>query len=296
MKRVLVLAAAVMAVVISAKAEVEFAYDAGAEIVSAYIWRGQYNGGLSFQPDVEIGFDGEHTSLRVGAWASLGSSDWTFRKDQGDGSGFTRFMPELDIVGSFSVYGLGIGFNHYYYFDGTNFFSWTKDENLIDPGTGEANTQTTTEVWIGYNFGHLFGDKAGAYINWYTTVAGGDFVTDDITGNPRRAWSSYLELGYGYTFEDAGVTLGAQLGMSPWKSNLYGNNRFAVTNISLKIDKEWELDHCSINLFAQGSLNPDGMVTDPNDPAYNVVLWKAAGDDKLYTQRLNGVIGIGFWF
>ena len=296
MKRVLVLVAAVMAVVISAKAEVEFAYDAGAEIVSAYIWRGQYNGGLSFQPDVEIGFDGEHTSLRVGAWASLGSSDWTFRKDQGDGSGFTRFMPELDIVGSFSVYGLGIGFNHYYYFDGTNFFSWTKDENLIDPGTGEANTQTTTEVWIGYNFGHLFGDKAGAYINWYTTVAGGDFVTDDITGNPRRAWSSYLELGYGYTFEDAGVTLGAQLGMSPWKSNLYGNNRFAVTNISLKIDKEWELDHCSINLFAQGSLNPDGMVTDPNDPAYNVVLWKAAGDDKLYTQRLNGVIGIGFWF
>ncbi len=296
MKRVLVLVAAVMAVVISAKAEVEFAYDAGAEIVSAYIWRGQYNGGLSFQPDVEIGFDGEHTSLRVGAWASLGSSDWTFRKDQGDGSGFTRFMPELDIVGSFSVYGLGIGFNHYYYFDGTNFFSWTKDENLIDPGTGDANTQTTTEVWIGYNFGHLFGDKAGAYINWYTTVAGGDFVTDDITGNPRRAWSSYLELGYGYTFEDAGVTLGAQLGMSPWKSTLYGNNRFAVTNISLKIDKEWELDHCSINLFAQGSLNPDGMVTDPNDPAYNVVLWKAAGDDKLYTQRLNGVIGIGFWF
>ena len=296
MKRVLVLVAAVMAVVISAKAEVEFAYDAGAEIVSAYIWRGQYNGGLSFQPDVEIGFDGEHTSLRVGAWASLGSSDWTFRKDQGDGSGFTRFMPELDIIGSFSVYGLGIGFNHYYYFDGTNFFSWTKDENLIDPGTGDANTQTTTEVWIGYNFGHLFGDKAGAYINWYTTVAGGDFVTDDITGNPRRAWSSYLELGYGYTFEDAGVTLGAQLGMSPWKSTLYGNNRFAVTNISLKIDKEWELDHCSINLFAQGSLNPDGMVTDPNDPAYNVVLWKAAGDDKLYTQKLNGVIGIGFWF
>lgn len=296
MKRVLVLAAAVMAVVISAKAEVEFAYDAGAEIVSAYIWRGQYNGGLSFQPDVEIGFDGEHTSLRVGAWASLGSSDWTFRKDQGDGTGFTRFMPELDIVGSFSVYGLGIGFNHYYYFDGTNFFSWTKDENLIDPGTGDANTQTTTEVWIGYNFGHLFGDKAGAYINWYTTVAGGDFVADDITGDPRRAWSSYLELGYGYTFEDAGVTLGAQIGMSPWKSTLYGNNRFAVTNISLKIDKEWELDHCSINLFAQGSLNPDGMVTDPNDPAYNVVLWKAAGDDKLYTQRLNGVIGIGFWF
>ena len=51
MKKVLVLAVAVMATMMSAKAEVEFAYEAGAELVSAYIWRGQYNGGLSLQPE-----------------------------------------------------------------------------------------------------------------------------------------------------------------------------------------------------------------------------------------------------
>ena len=68
--------------------------------------------------------------------------------------------------------------------------------------------------------------------------------------------------------------------MSPWASDLYGNSKFAVTNVSAKFDKEWELDKCS----------------DPNSPDYNLLLWKAAGDDKLYTQRLNGVIGIGFWF
>ena len=66
MKKVLVFAAVLVAAVCSAKAEVKFGYDAGAEIVSAYIWRGQYNGGLSFQPDLEIGFDSEHMSLRVG--------------------------------------------------------------------------------------------------------------------------------------------------------------------------------------------------------------------------------------
>ena len=43
MKKVLVLTAALMAVVMSAKAEVEFAYEAGAEIVSSYIWSGMYN-------------------------------------------------------------------------------------------------------------------------------------------------------------------------------------------------------------------------------------------------------------
>ncbi len=300
MKRVLVLVAAVMAVVASAKAEVAFAYEAGAELVSAYIWRGQYNGGLSFQPEALVGYDGEHTSFRIGAWGNLGSSDWMFRKDQGDGTGFTRFMPELDIIGSFTACGLSVGFNHYYYCDGSNFLSWKKDVDLIviDPETGEqsVNTTSTTEVWAGYNFAHFFGDKAGAYINWYTMVAGNDFIDDEATGNKKRAWSSYLEVGYDYTFEDVGITLGAQVCMSPWASELYGNSKFAVTNISLKLDKEWEFDHFSLNLFAQGSLNPDGMVTDPNSPDYNVVRWKAAGDDKLYIQRLNGVIGLGIWF
>ena len=290
-KRVLVLVAAFMAVVASAKAEVAFAYEAGAEIVSAYIWRGQYNGGLSFQPEVLIGFDSEHTAFRIGAWSSLGASDWTFRKDQGDGTAFTRFMPELDIIGSFSLYGLTVGFNHYYYCDGTNFFNWKPVAEIAEQGG-----TSTTEVWAGYNFSHFFGNKAGAYINWYTTVAGGDLLYDETTGEPRRAWSSYLEVGYDYTFESVGITLGAQVGMSPWASDLYGNSKFAVVSVSAKIDKEWEFDKFSLNLFALGSINPNGLVSDPNNPEYNLLLWKAAGDDKLYTQRLNGVIGLGIWF
>ena len=40
MKKFTLLCAAMIAAVMTAKAEVEFAYDAGAEIVSAYIWRG----------------------------------------------------------------------------------------------------------------------------------------------------------------------------------------------------------------------------------------------------------------
>ena len=287
MKKIFLLTAAFMAVALSAKAEIKFAYEAGAEVVSTYIWRGQYNGALSLQPDLEIGYDGEHTSLRIGAWASIGASDWMFRKDQGDGTGLTRFMPEVDIIGSFSVYGLNVGFNHYYYCDGSNFFSWQKDADLFDEN-GELNTTSTTEVWAGYNFGDVFGEKAGAYFNWYTIVAGADFNTDD-NGDAKRAWSSYIELGYDYTWENVGITLGAQLGMSPWASPLYGNEKFAVTNISLKFNKEWEVGPCTIDLFAQASVNPDGINKE------NCFIWKA-GDEKLYNQKLNGVIGLGFWF
>ena len=283
MKKVLVMAAALVAAVCSAKSEVEFAYDAGAELVSSYIWRGQYNGGLSLQPDLEIGYDGEHTSFRAGVWANIGASDWMFKKDQGDGTGYTKFMPEIDIVGSFTACGLSVGFNHYYYCDGTSFFNW-KSVADIDAEGGTS----TTEVWAGYNFNHFFGSKAGAYINWYTTVAGGDLVYDEA-GDPKRAWSSYLEIGYEYCFEDYGITLGAQVGMSPWKSDLYGNDKFAVTNVSLKINKDWEFEHMTLSLFGQGTVNPNGI--DKTNVFVN-----AAGDDKLYQQKLNGVIGLGFWF
>ena len=286
----MVLVAALVAAVVSAKAEVEFGYDAGAEIVSSYIWRGQYNGGLSFQPDIEFGFDANHTSFRIGAWGSIGASDWLFKKGAApytDAEGNeinpnTRLVPELDIVGSFSTFGLSVGFNHYYYFGGSNFFSWQKVEDLAT----STNT-STTEVWAGYNLGEL--TPVGLYVNWYTTVAGQDLVFD-ANDNPKRAWSSYLEVGYDHTFESIGLTIGAVVGMSPWESPIYGNSKFAVNNVSLKIDKAWEFKHITLDLFAQATVNPDGITKE------NVVLWKAAGDKKLYNQKLNGVIGFGFWF
>lgn len=181
-----------------------------------------------------------------------------------------------------TAYGASLGYNAYYYCN--------------------DGSDHTSELWIGYNFSHFFGDKAGAYINWYTTVGGGGDLkleTDPaklLAGQlERQAFSTYIELGYDYTWEDLGLTLGGQLGISPWESPIYGNEKFAVTNLSLKLNKEWEFEHLTLDLFAQGSLNPDGMVTDKNDPLYNVYI-DAAGDDKLYNQKLNGTIGVGIWF
>lgn len=288
MKKVLVLCAAVMAVVLSAKAEVEFAYEAGAELVSAYIWRGQYNGGLSFQPEGLVGFDANDGAIqfRAGVWATVGASDWKFQKGLNsldpDYNPNTYFVPEVDFIASISAYGASLGYNAYYYCN--------------------DGSDHTSELWVGYNFGHFFGEYAGAYVNWYTTVGGGGDLkaeTDPakiLAGlTERQAYSTYIELGYDYTFEDLGLTIGAQVGLSPWESPIYGNDKFACTNVSLKIDKEWEFDKCSLNLFASGSINPDGLVTDKSDADYNVFI-NAAGDDKLYNQKLNGFIGLGIWF
>ena len=276
-----------------AKADVDFAYDAGAEVVSAYIWRGQYNGGLSFQPDLEIGYDGELTSFRAGVWGNIGASDWRFKKNaptylDEDGVEIdpnTRFMPELDVMLNFSVVGLHLGLNHYYYCDGSNFLSWKKDAQLFD-ADGNVNTTSTTEIWVGYNLDYFL--NLDLYFNWYTTVAGADFVWNDL-GDAKRAFSTYLELGYNHCWDDAGITLGGQIGISPWASDIYGNSKFAVTNLTLRLEKEFDFDVCSLNIFAQGSLNPDGV---NKDNAYI----KGSGDEKLYNQKLNGVIGVGVWF
>jgi len=279
-----------MAVVLSAKAEVEFAYEAGADLVSAYLWRGQYNGGLSFQPDLEAGFDANDGDIefRAGVWANIGASDWKFKKngiaipDVYDPN--TRFMPEVDFMAHVTAYGASLGYNAYYYCN--------------------DGSDHTSELWVGYNFSHAFGENAGAYINWYTTVGGGGDLKAETDLKKlaqgkleRQAFSTYIELGYDYTFEDLGLTLGAQVGLSPWESPIYGNEKFACTNLSLKINKEWEFEHVTLDLYAQGSLNPDGLQTDKNDllNPYNVYI-DAAGDDKLYNQKLNGCIGIGVWF
>ena len=282
MKKVLVLVAAMMAVVLSAKAEVEFAYEAGADLVSAYLWRGQYNGGLSFQPEGLVGFDANDGNIefRAGVWANIGASDWMFKKDglviPDVYNPNTQFMPEVDFIASVTAYGASLGYNAYYYCnDGSNH---------------------TSELWVGYNFSHFFGEYAGAYINWYTTIAGGGDLKAETDLKKlaqgiteRQAFSTYIELGYDYTFEDYGLTLGAQVGLSPWESPIYGNDKFACTNLSLKVNKEWEFEYLTLDLYAVGSLNPDGINKD------NVYI-SGAGDDKLYNQKLNGCIGVGVWF
>ena len=279
MKKVLVLVAAMMAVVLSAKAEVEFAYEAGADLVSAYLWRGQYNGGLSFQPEGLVGFDANDGNIefRAGVWANIGASDWMFKKDglviPDVYNPNTQFMPEVDFIASVTAYGASLGYNAYYYCN--------------------DGSDHTSELWVGYNFSHFFGEYAGAYLNWYTTIAGGgDLKSAATLSDPFaevQAFSTYIELGYDYTFEDYGLTLGAQVGLSPWESPIYGNDKFACTNLSLKVNKEWEFEYLTLDLYAVGSLNPDGINKD------NVYI-SAAGDDKLYNQKLNGCIGVGVWF
>jgi len=284
MKKIFTLFIAVMAVVMSAEADDGFAYEAGAEVVSAFVWRGQYNGGLSFQPTANIGFNAldEKIQFRIGAWGSIGASDWKFQKglpnpDAEGNNPNTYFVPEVDLTASLQLWGLTLGATHYYYFGGTPFFS-----KLEDDGGSQ------TEIMAGYHFGQML--NLGLYFNWYTMIAGND-CWYDASDVAHRAWSSYIEIGYDLELP-FDMTLGVQIGMTPWKS-MYTDyeGTFAVNNLQVRFGKTWELgDVCELELYGLGSLNTYGI----NKTNCYV---NAAGDYKLGTaQKLNGCIGVGVWF
>ena len=288
MKKLFTLFAAMMMAVVVLAEESEkakFTYEAGAEVVSSYIWRGLYEGGLSFQPTASVGFDSKSDKVRfrVGAWGNIGASDWKFRSglpnpDENDMNPNTYFVPELDIMASLQLWGLVLGATHYYYFGGTPFFSGLNDEG-----------GSQTEIQVGLRFGD-FCKASGLYFNWYMMVAGND--VNPNTG--KRAFSSYIEFGYDAEFEHD-ITLGICVGFTPWRS-LYTDyeGTIAVNNISLRFGKTWNIDEIvDIELFALGSMNTYGINNS------NCFRWDA-GDYKLdhthLGQHLNGCIGLGFWF
>jgi len=278
----------------SGSQKARFTYEAGAEVVSSYIWRGLYNGGLSFQPSASVGFVSAHDKVKfdINVWGNIGASDWVFRKglanpDENDCNPNTQFLPEVDFTATLQIYGLVLGATHYYYFGGMPFFS-----KLEDDGGSQ------TEAMVGLRFGDFCKAK-GLYVDWHTMVAGNDVFYKDkydengdvVESEAKRAWSTYIEFGYEAEFEHD-MTLGIAVGMTPWKS-LYTDyeGTFAVNNVAVRFGKTWNVaDIVDIELFASGNLNTYKISKD------NCFAW-TAGDYKLgAAQRLNGTIGLGFWF
>lgn len=252
---------------VKANSNVGFAYDAGAELVSSYIWRGQYCSGLSLQPNLAVGYDGRISSMRVGVWGSVGATDWKF----------SDFYPEVDLFVNWNILGIQIGATHQYYFGGSPFFCWSSDELLLQ--NEDASSQT--EITLGYTLETLLGIPL--YFSWNTMVAGYDFNPE----NDKRAYSTYIEIGYTQELPHD-MYIGAVVGFSPWKS-LYTDwdKDFAFNNISLCLGKEWNFENCSLDLYAMGAVNTCNISKENlfvSDPELKT------------TQKLNGTIGLGVWF
>lgn len=255
--------------------KVGFTYSVGADLVSNYIWRGLYVGGLGIQADASVGYGGAFIDM----WWNVGATDWSLGANAKGLPNAARaaLNPEVDMTIGFSRWGLTVMFMHMYYFDqykdGTN----SKYFDFGNHGRGEGGI---TQEW---RVKYRVSDALPISILWCTRTWGRDGYYVPIYNSLdipvglelKRAYSSYLELGYDFYFQH-NLSLEARLGMTPWKSMYTGfQGDFAVCNLSAKLN--WHKDiseRCMMTAFANLMLNPYDMATNYsiNGPG-NPFLW-----------------------
>ena len=190
------------------------------DIVSSYIWRGQDLGNVSLQPTLGIGYKG----LSLTAWGSVGLTNSDDTK-------------EFDLTLAYTTGGFNIGITDYWFNAG------------LDPDNRYFmyNAHSTNHVFeanIGYDFGVLS-------LQWFTNFAG----NDGFNKSDKRAYSSYAEVSV--PFKLATVDWTATAGVVPYYTTFYDTTGFAVTNLSLRADKEIKItDKFSVPVFGQVVANP----------------------------------------
>ena len=254
----------------NAKRELGLTLDVGADVVSSYLWRGQNLGGISIQPSVTLGWKG----LYLSGWANIGADNWTFED----------LNPELDVTIGYDDFGFQVDLTHLYYFGGDPYF-----------GKGgfkaqEQTTGSTMEAHVGFHLGDIV-ENVPLSLDWYTTVYGDDCYQDEH-GEWKRAWSSYVEVGYDFNLP-FGLVLGARVGIVPWRSSytdyqeVWTNAKtVAINNLNLRLDRDFKLKHVYLGVWGEVMLNCYGL---------DKTNLTTALENK-FDQRLNWRIGASLYF
>lgn len=160
-----------------------------------------------------------YQGFSLGAWGSAGIESTDDK--------------ELDLTLGYSTGGFSVSVTDYWFNSGPGYFQY-----------GARNTAHVFEGQVGYDFGPLA-------VNWYTNFAGADGLNKD----GDRAYSSYLSVAAPFRLGGLGWT--AEVGATPWATDFYGANGFAVCDISLGVSKDVKVtDSFSLPLFAKATWNP----------------------------------------
>jgi hypothetical protein len=179
---------------------------------------------------------------------------------------------------------------HLYYFYGDSYFAGLEDAN--------NDSYSTMEVHAGVDFSE-WNENLPLTVDWYTTVLGNDPVLDEEgnfelnkNGNAKRAYSTYIELGYDI-YLPLDIVLGLKLGFTPWKG-MYSDysevwtsgSSVGINNINLRAEREFELDNWSISVWGEAMFNCYGVNKN------NII--NTFGNAA--SQKLNACIGVGIYY
>lgn len=204
----------------AAESESLWSFSAGADLVSAYLWRGQFNAGASFQPSVGVSCG----PVTLGAW---GSTD------------FSAENKEVDLALSFEKSGFSAVLTDYFYPGEGGYFNWKKGETVHQ-----------LELGVAYDFGEK--TNVPLAFAWNTMLAG-----DDYDENGDNRFSSYFTIDY--TIPVKAVTVDLCAGFTPFDSFYQdGTSGFNMIEFSVKGSYEIEFtEKFHLPVFAQFVLNPN---------------------------------------
>lgn len=210
-----------------AQDDAEEGWSVSAEAVSHYNWRGIECGGLSIQPDIAF----TKGNFSADAWFSFGADTWDY----------DEFLKEIDVTATYTLGNFEIGAIYYYYFHNSPF-------QMNKTNEGGAQWEATLR--------YTLSDEIPFHI-FVATVLGGDDLKVKNNGDFRRAYSTYVELGYEWAWEKPGLSLEADLAFTPNKSQYTYFEKAGICNISARLDKEFSFKNTSMTAFT--------------NPMYNVV-------------------------
>ena len=211
-----------LAVTMGVKAQDKLDASVGADVVSAYEWRGTDLGGAAVQPSASISYGG----LSLGAWGSV-----ALDKSK-------SYTSELDFTLGYATGGFSAAITDYYSLVNSDF----GEVKYFKYGAHE--TSHVYEATLGYDFGPLA-------LSWNTNFAGADYNK----ANGDRAYSTYV--GITAPFKISAIDFKAEVGVSPWETSYYGNSSFAVVNIGVTASKEVKIADFSLPVYTKLGVNPD---------------------------------------
>jgi hypothetical protein len=209
-----------VATTVGVKAQDKADASVGADVVSAYQWRGQDLGGAAVQPYAGVTYKG----FSLGAWASVGLDK------------SKSYTSELDFTVGYTSGNFSAAITDYYSllnkdFNEVKYFKY-----------GSKETSHVYEGTLAYNFGPLA-------LAWNTNFAGADYYKDGLT---KRAYSTYIEVTA--PFKIGSVDFKAELGMTPWEG-AYASD-LSVVNIGVTGTKNIKIADFTLPVYTKVGVNP----------------------------------------
>lgn len=193
--------------------------EAGADLVSAYVWRGINVTSASFQPGITMNVGG----FSLGMW---GSTD------------FNHGVNEFDWIASYSISGFSIGLTDY-----CGPFGREAGEKFPNYGNYDNHV---LELNAGFDFSEVCKKFA-------LTISANVNLLHDKDAEDDEQYSTYIELGY--PVKAGPVALDFGLGFTPFEG-MYSDN-LNIVNLSVKATKELQFTPSfSLPVYAQGVINP----------------------------------------